>query len=133
MQSNTLDDLLLTPVVCRSVSSLLLSGIDGQVACPHTNSLPGDDAHDRVRLHLVLSSSVVVACIACMDQVRSGSFQLLEPPFSSVCKRFPGLLNDAVTAKNAGKRRFPNIQMLSNVQRYYGVLAATFTTCLIAG
>lgn len=28
-------------------------------------------------------------------------------------KRFPGLLNDAVTAKDAGKRRFPNIQMLS--------------------
>ncbi|MEW8660691.1 MAG: hypothetical protein AB2603_20460 [Candidatus Thiodiazotropha endolucinida] len=28
-------------------------------------------------------------------------------------KRFPGLLNDAVTAKDARRRRFPNIQMLS--------------------
>ncbi|MBV2124664.1 MAG: hypothetical protein KUF75_05910 [Candidatus Thiodiazotropha sp. (ex Ctena orbiculata)] len=28
-------------------------------------------------------------------------------------KRFPGLLNDAVTAKDGRKRRFPNIQMLS--------------------
>ncbi len=28
-------------------------------------------------------------------------------------KRFPGLLNDALLAKDEGKRRFPNIQMLS--------------------